>query len=242
MSQTRPPPLSALNTLQRDWSNPTDASSDVVKPARPIPPPLTEEERAARLVRRRLLLSQLDDDSSCASSIKRSSPLGTESERPVKRTALDEGIIGAGDATPKRPATVSISAKIVLSSEQQEILRLVTEGKNIFFTGSAGTLPLVRSTWRHHSSLSMSGTGKSVLLKEILKSLRKKYARSPDAIAVTASTGIAACNIGGVTLHSFAGIGLGEGTAENLANRIKKNRKSSGRWMRTQVLIIDEGL
>ncbi len=88
----------------------------------------------------------------------------------------------------------------------------------------------------------MTGTGKSVLLKEILKSLRKKYARSPDAVAVTASTGIAACNLGGVTLHSFTGIGLGEGTAEHLAGKIKRNRKSAGRWMRTQVLIIDESL
>lgn len=30
-----------------------------------------------------------------------------------------------------------------------------------------------------------------------------------NSVAVTASTGIAACNIAGVTLHSFAGIGLG---------------------------------
>ena len=160
----------------------------------------------------------------------------------MKRTALDEDVVGAKDATPKRPATVSISAKIVLSSEQQEILRLVTEGKNIFFTGSAGTFTMVHSIWRHDPSVPILGTGKSVLLREILKSLRKKYARSPDAVAVTASTGIAACNIGGITLHSFAGIGLGEGTAEQLASRVKKNRKSAGRWMRTQVLIIDESM
>jgi hypothetical protein len=34
------------------------------------------------------------------------------------------------------------------------------------------------------------GTGKSVLLREIIKTLRKKYVKSPDAVAVTASTGI----------------------------------------------------
>jgi hypothetical protein len=34
------------------------------------------------------------------------------------------------------------------------------------------------------------GTGKSVLLREIIKTLRKKYVRAPDAVAVTASTGI----------------------------------------------------
>lgn len=63
---------------------------------------------------------------------------------------------------------------------------VVDQGKSVFFTGSAGT-------------------GKSVLLREIIKSLRKKFAKSKDAVAITASTGIAACNIGGVTIHSFGG-------------------------------------
>lgn len=53
--------------------------------------------------------------------------------------------------------------------------------------------------------------------------------------------GIAACNIGGVTIHSFAGIGLGIEPAEDLAVKIKKNKKASTRWARTKVLIIDEG-
>lgn len=61
-----------------------------------------------------------------------------------------------------------------------------------------------------------SGTGKSVLLREIIIALRKKYETRPDAVAVTASTGIAACNVGGVTLHSFAGIGLGIEPADKL--------------------------
>lgn len=54
-------------------------------------------------------------------------------------------------------------------------------------------------------------------------------------------TGIAACNIGGVTIHSFGGIGLGIESAETLADKIRKNRKASARWLRTKVLIIDEG-
>lgn len=56
------------------------------------------------------------------------------------------------------------------------------------------------------------------------------------------SPGIAACNIGGVTVHSFAGIGLGIESAEDLAVKIKKNKKASARWLRTKVLIIDEGM
>ena len=53
--------------------------------------------------------------------------------------------------------------------------------------------------------------------------------------------GIAACNIGGVTIHSFAGIGLGIESADRLAEKIKRNKKASARWARTKVLIIDEG-
>ena len=85
------------------------------------------------------------------------------------------------------------------------------------------------------------GTGKSVLLREIIKNLRKKYISAPDAVAVTASTGIAACNIGGVTLHSFGGAGLCLEPVEVLVGKIRKNKKAAARWVRTKVLIIDEG-
>lgn len=87
-----------------------------------------------------------------------------------------------------------------------------------------------------------SGTGKSVLLREIIKVLKKKHSKAGDAVAITASTGIAACNIGGVTIHSFAGIGIGADEAEQLATRIRKNKKAMSRWLRTKVLIIDEGM
>ncbi|KAF9454282.1 hypothetical protein P691DRAFT_656375, partial [Macrolepiota fuliginosa MF-IS2] len=52
--------------------------------------------------------------------------------------------------------------------------------------------------------------------------------------------GIAACNIGGITIHSFSGIGLGNDTAEKLVDRVRKNKKAFMRWMKTKVLIIDE--
>ncbi|GAB7347240.1 hypothetical protein MBLNU459_g3339t1 [Dothideomycetes sp. NU459] len=113
-------------------------------------------------------------------------------------------------------------ARVFLSDEQQHVLDLVAESKkSVFFTGSAGT-------------------GKSVLLREIIATLRKKYLREPDRIAVTASTGLAACNIGGVTLHSFAGIGLGKEEVPELVKKIKRNQKAKHRWMRTKVLVIDE--
>ena len=113
-------------------------------------------------------------------------------------------------------------ARVFLSDEQKSVLDLVSEQKqSVFFTGSAGT-------------------GKSVLMREIIKKLRLKYAKEPDRIAVTASTGLAACNVSGITLHSFAGIGLGKEPAEDLIKKIKKNSKARNRWLRAKVLIIDE--
>lgn len=55
-------------------------------------------------------------------------------------------------------------------------------------------------------------------------------------------SGIAACNIGGVTLHSFAGCGLGIEPAEQLVKKVRMNKKALLRWQRTKVLIIDEGV
>ncbi|KAL6815678.1 PIF1-like helicase domain-containing protein [Trichoderma sp. SZMC 28013] len=76
---------------------------------------------------------------------------------------------------------------IHLSKEQEHVLDLVVnQGKSVFFTGPAGT-------------------GKSVLMRAIINQLRTKYARDRERVAVTASTGLAACNIGGITLHSFSG-------------------------------------
>lgn len=123
----------------------------------------------------------------------------------------------------KTRTTAASGEKVVitLSYEQSQILDLVKQGKNVFFTGSAGT-------------------GKSVLLREVIKALRKKHGKAQDAVAVTASTGIAACNIGGQTLHSFSGIGIGEGTPESLAIKVKKNKNAVSRWLRCKVLIIDE--
>ncbi|KAI5984681.1 hypothetical protein EDD15DRAFT_1724068 [Pisolithus albus] len=66
-----------------------------------------------------------------------------------------------------------------LSHEQNTVLQMVVEEeKNVFFTGSAGT-------------------GKSLLLRAIISRLRRKHSGRPDYVAVTASTGMAASNIGG---------------------------------------------
>lgn len=79
-------------------------------------------------------------------------------------------------------------------------------------------------------------------------------------VGVTAATGIASINIGGCTLHSWAGIGLGKGDPLKIVarlighdNYLKKRAAedknnlpvdddtfTTDRWKRTKVLIIDE--
>jgi hypothetical protein len=101
-----------------------------------------------------------------------------------------------------KPQNKQKIGKIFLSDEQKAVLdAVVSRGKSMFFTGSAGT-------------------GKSVLMREIITNLRKKFRHEPDRVAVTASTGLAACNIGGVTLHSFAGIGLGKEPVPELVKKV----------------------
>lgn len=134
-----------------------------------------------------------------------------------KTNGEEEAVLAAAKSSrDKKPA------KVYLSEEQQHVQSLVVDKKkSVFFTGSAGT-------------------GKSVLMREIISTLRRKYIKEPDRVAVTASTGLAACNVGGVTLHSFAGIGLGKEDVPELVRKVKKNQKAKMRWMRTKVLVIDE--
>lgn len=128
------------------------------------------------------------------------------------------------DEKPKPTTTKALHKvpRVFLSDEQKKVFNLVTEErKSVFFTGSAGT-------------------GKSVLMREIIRGLRDKHKFEPERVAVTASTGLAACNVGGVTLHSFAGIGLGKEAVPELVKKIKRNAKTKKRWMRTKTLIVDE--
>ena len=70
---------------------------------------------------------------------------------------------------------------------------VVDDGASVFFTGNAGT-------------------GKSYLLRAIVKGLTIRHAHERwSTIDVTASTGIAAANIGGGTIHAFSGVGFGDG-------------------------------
>ncbi|KAG7444887.1 uncharacterized protein BT62DRAFT_898790 [Guyanagaster necrorhizus] len=92
------------------------------------------------------------------------------SSSATKHTGIKEAYILSLSKEKKRTVV-----SVVLSQEQMRILKLVEDGESVFYTGSAGT-------------------GKSVLLREIIKTLKKKWPKSSDAIAITASTGkVAKC-------------------------------------------------
>jgi hypothetical protein len=90
---------------------------------------------------------------------------------------------------------------------------------------------------KQSSSDLVLGTGKSVLLREIIKLFRDKPRNS---LAITASTGIASLNIGGQTLHSWAGVGLAKLPVDKLKWAIATKKQLSDRWRKVECLIIDE--
>lgn len=244
------------------WSNSrtsVSANSTSRPPVKPLAPSRsfrTDTPKVASLFRQ----SAVASSSRTATSITSSAPLGvprrtmpwenlsTTGSKQVSRTASGNlhTLSGPGTSTAGskgKAGTLDIIQQVVLSPEQQEVLRLVVdEGKNVFFTGSAGaSLPPLDSMRRTNTHLTSLGTGKSVLLREIIKSLKRKYSSAPDVVAVVASTGMAACNIGGTTIHSWSGIGIGVEDAQALIAAVKKKRESAGRWIRAKVLVIDEG-
>uniref|UniRef100_A0A8C7XP52 ATP-dependent DNA helicase PIF1 n=1 Tax=Oryzias sinensis TaxID=183150 RepID=A0A8C7XP52_9TELE len=114
---------------------------------------------------------------------------------------------------PNKKPTLTLPSR-KLSKEQTAVLSAVLRGKNVFFTGSAGT-------------------GKSFLLKRIMGSL------PPKSTFVTASTGVAACHIGGTTLHNFAGIGSGSAPLEQCIE-LAQRPSVLQHWTSCRHLIIDE--
>jgi ATP-dependent DNA helicase PIF1 len=127
----------------------------------------------------------------------------------------------SSSAAQARPATTepTVSAGGSLSDEQARVLQVICEGQSVFFSGAAGT-------------------GKSFLLRRAIEELKAKH--GDHAVFVTAATGIAACNIGGTTLHSFAGVGLADKGAEETATRVCRNRQAVSRWKAAKCLVVDE--
>jgi len=102
-------------------------------------------------------------------------------------------------------------SQLTLTEEQERVRSIAMSGESIFISGKAGT-------------------GKTVLLQAIIDSM-------PTA-AVTSSTGMSACHLGGITVHRFAGIGIGKEPA--MVCRRKMSPAVLNKWRNTKTLIIDE--
>ncbi len=100
---------------------------------------------------------------------------------------------------------------------QDEALNIMKMGKNIFLTGEAGS-------------------GKTYLLNKYISYLKEHQVK----IAVTASTGIAATHLQGVTIHSWSGIGIRDQLNKNDLDKLLTKKHITRNYKNTKVLIIDE--
>ena len=105
------------------------------------------------------------------------------------------------------------------SEEQQLSFDKYMQGKNIFITGPGGT-------------------GKTELIKHIYRDAIEKG----NSIQICALTGCAAVLLEckAKTVHSWAGIGLGQNSISHLVNKINKNKYAKKSWKSVDILVIDE--
>lgn len=94
-------------------------------------------------------------------------------------------------------------------------LEIMLSGESVLLTGPAGA-------------------GKTYVLNQFIK-LAKYEGRH---VSVTATTGLAATHLGGTTIHSWAGIGVGDSLPHGFADYLAKGRREI--IEKTDVLIIDE--
>jgi len=103
---------------------------------------------------------------------------------------------------------------ITLTEKQQEAYNALRSGKSILLTGPAGT-------------------GKTHLIAKFSKDAGR-------GVAITSTTGTSALLLGGSTLFSYLGIGLGDGCVDWLVDKIKKRKYLMRRWKGLKILVIDE--
>lgn len=100
---------------------------------------------------------------------------------------------------------------------QETAFGILKTGRNVFLTGSAGT-------------------GKTYLLNRYIQYLQERDIKP----AITAPTGIAASHIGGMTIHSFFGIGIREEINDYILDLMQQKEFLYRRLGAIKVLIIDE--
>lgn len=101
--------------------------------------------------------------------------------------------------------------------KQEEALEILKTGANVFLTGQAGS-------------------GKTFVLNKYIDYLKQRNV----GVGVTASTGIAATHLGGMTIHSWSGLGIRERLAGEELKKLLKRFYLRKRFLLTEVLIIDE--
>lgn len=101
--------------------------------------------------------------------------------------------------------------------EQAKALAILKSGKNVFLTGSAGA-------------------GKTYVLNQYINYLKERKV----PVAVTASTGIAATHMNGMTIHAWAGIGVKDELTSRDLKFMKEKKYLEEKLKLVQVLIIDE--
>lgn len=100
---------------------------------------------------------------------------------------------------------------------QHEALTILKTGANVYLTGEPGA-------------------GKTYTIEQYVSYLRE-HSIEP---AITASTGIAATHIHGMTIHSWSGIGIKRKLSEYDVDQIASNEYVARRIGKTKVLIVDE--
>lgn len=100
---------------------------------------------------------------------------------------------------------------------QAQALAVMLAGNSVFLTGPPGA-------------------GKTYVLNEFIR----RAQRQGRTIAVTASTGIAATHIGGMTIHSWSGLGVREGLSDWDRERLQSAGHLVKRYNAADVLVIDE--
>lgn len=137
---------------------------------------------------------------------------------------LDEQVSGNKSSADQNGRESLRFGDILLTTEQSAIISSVQSGKNVFFTGGAGT-------------------GKSTLLKHILQCVRQTH--DATQVFVTATTGLAACAIQGSTLHQLFGIpAVSEDSDpsvwDGILQKTLDKRSVTQRLRGAKVIIIDE--
>jgi hypothetical protein len=148
-------------------------------------------------------------------------PRGSSGPKPTPFQQHQQRSAGSQASRQRRPndlgAEVLADIADGLNADQVRALNLALGGESMLLTGGAGT-------------------GKSFTLARLIRGLHARH--GVEAVFVTGSTGIAGCHVGGTTLHSFAGIGLGKESASELIRRIKGSRASRERWHACAVLVV----